>query len=81
MRAPRLLSDHRPIRRSLAEKIQQQKELKEALKQMKSQTSPALRASIQRRIKELSNEIKEHSLKPEKNENKTKNRIYALHAD
>ncbi|GBQ15492.1 hypothetical protein [Swaminathania salitolerans] len=52
------LSDNQPIRRNLAEKQKQLRDLKETLGAMKPHTSPTLRESIQRRIRELEVEIR-----------------------
>lgn len=52
------LSDNQPIRRNLAEKQKQLRDLKETLASMKPQTSSSLRESIQRRIRELEIEIR-----------------------
>lgn len=60
------LSDNQPIRRNLAEKQKQLRDLKETLGSMKPHTSPSLRESVQRRIRELEIEIRtaSHSDKP-----------------
>ncbi|GAB6853667.1 hypothetical protein [Asaia astilbis] len=52
------LSDNQPIRRNLAEKQKQLRDLKETLATMKPHTSPSLKESIQRRIRELEVEIR-----------------------
>ncbi|QDH17302.1 hypothetical protein [Swingsia samuiensis] len=52
------LSDNQPIRRNYAEKEKQLRDLKETLGSMKSHTSPALKESIQKRIRELEIELK-----------------------
>ncbi|GBD56533.1 hypothetical protein [Gluconobacter wancherniae] len=52
------LSDNQPIRRNQAEKEKQLRDLKETLSTMKSHTSPALKESIQRRIRELETELR-----------------------
>ncbi|AQS89295.1 hypothetical protein AA101099_3035 [Neoasaia chiangmaiensis NBRC 101099] len=52
------LSDNQPIRRNTTEKQKQLRELKETLASMKPQTSPALRQSVQRRIRELETELR-----------------------
>lgn len=52
------MSDNQPIRRNQAEKEKQLRDLKETIASMKSHTSPALKESIQRRIKELETELK-----------------------
>ncbi|WP_025886317.1 hypothetical protein [Asaia prunellae] len=52
------LSDNQPIRRNLAEKQKQLRDLKETLATMKPHTSPALKESVQRRIRELEVEIR-----------------------
>ncbi|GBQ93064.1 hypothetical protein [Asaia krungthepensis] len=52
------LSDNQPIRRNLAEKQKQLRDLKETLATMKPHTSPSLRESVQRRIRELEVEIR-----------------------
>ncbi|MCE2575958.1 hypothetical protein [Komagataeibacter sp. FNDCR2] len=51
------MSDNQPIRRSLAEKQKQLRDLRETLATMKSHTSPALRESVQKRIRQLESEI------------------------
>ncbi|WP_256887775.1 hypothetical protein [Acidomonas methanolica] len=51
-------SDNQPIRRNHAEKEKQLRDLKETLAAMKPQTSPALRESVQRRIRELETELR-----------------------
>ncbi|MDG6093629.1 hypothetical protein LOC54_00625 [Acetobacter sp. AN02] len=51
------LSDNQPIRRSLAEKQKQLRDLKETLATMKSHTSPALRDSVKKRITQLQAEL------------------------
>lgn len=52
------ISDNQPIRRNLAEKEKQLRDLKETLASMKSHTAPALRESVQRRITELQTELR-----------------------
>lgn len=52
------LSDNQPIRRNLAEKQKQLRDLKETLATMKPHTSPSLKESVQRRIRELEVEIR-----------------------
>jgi hypothetical protein len=52
------MSDNQPIRRNQAEKEKQLRDLKETLASMKSHTSPALKESVQRRIKELETELR-----------------------
>ncbi|GBR52527.1 hypothetical protein AA106555_0948 [Neokomagataea thailandica NBRC 106555] len=52
------MSDNQPIRRNTAEKEKQLRDLKETLATMKSHTSPALKESIQRRIRELESELR-----------------------
>ena len=51
-------SDNQPIRRNLAEKQKQLRDLKETLAGMKVHTSPALRDSVRRRIGELEVELR-----------------------
>ncbi|MGO2958603.1 MAG: hypothetical protein ACTIDN_06145 [Acetobacter sp.] len=51
------LSDNQPIRRNLAEKQKQLRDLKETLASMKSHTSPALRDSVRKRIAQLEAEV------------------------
>lgn len=51
------MSDNQPIRRSLAEKQKQLRELKETLVSMKSHTAPALRESVRKRIAQLEAEL------------------------
>jgi len=55
-------SDNQPIRRNLAEKQKQLRDLRETLAGMKSHTSPALRESVRKRIAEL--EVELRSAKP-----------------
>lgn len=52
------LSDNQPIRRNHAEKQKQLRDLKETLATMKPHTSPALKESVQRRIRELEVELR-----------------------
>jgi len=52
------LSDNQPIKRNLAEKQKQLRDLKETLGAMKPHTSPSLKESVQRRIRELEVEIR-----------------------
>jgi septal ring factor EnvC (AmiA/AmiB activator) len=51
------MSDNQPIRRSLAEKQKQLRELKETLASMKSHTAPTLRESVRKRIAQLEAEL------------------------
>ncbi len=51
-------SDNQPIRRSVAEKQKQLRELRETLGAMKAHTAPALRDSVRRRIGELEIELR-----------------------
>ncbi|WP_239019974.1 hypothetical protein [Novacetimonas maltaceti] len=51
------MSDNQPIRRSLAEKQKQLRDLRETLANMKSHTAPALRESVQKRIRQLEAEL------------------------
>lgn len=51
------LSDNQPIRRNLAEKQKQLRDLKETLTSMKSHTSPALKESVRKRIAQLEAEV------------------------
>jgi len=51
-------SDNQPIRRNLAEKQKQLRDLRETLASMKSHTSPALRDSVRKRIGELEAELR-----------------------
>ncbi|NHN91823.1 hypothetical protein [Acetobacter sicerae] len=51
------LSDNQPIRRTLAEKQKQLRDLKETLASMKSHTAPALRDSVRKRIAQLEAEL------------------------
>ncbi|CUW46182.1 hypothetical protein IFJ82_15250 [Novacetimonas hansenii] len=51
------MSDNQPIRRSLAEKQKQLRDLRETLANMKSHTAPALRDSVQKRIRQLEAEL------------------------
>ncbi len=51
------MSDNQSIRRTLAEKQKQLRDLRETLATMKSHTSPALRESVQKRIRQLESEV------------------------
>ena len=51
------MSDNQPIRRTLAEKQKQLRDLRETLASMKSHTAPALRESVQKRIRQLESEV------------------------
>ncbi|MFT8676373.1 MAG: hypothetical protein ABF990_10680 [Acetobacter sp.] len=51
------LSDNQPIRRSLAEKQKQLRELKETLAGMKAHTSASLKESVRKRIAQLEAEL------------------------
>lgn len=51
------LSDNQPIRRNLAEKQKQLRDLKETLASMKSHTAPALKESVRKRIAQLEAEV------------------------
>ena len=51
-------SDNQPIRRNLAEKQKQLRDLKETLGAMKSHTATTLRDSIRKRIHELELELR-----------------------
>jgi len=51
-------SDNQPVNRSRAEKEKLLRELRETLAGMKSQTSPTLRQSVQKRIADLSAELR-----------------------
>ncbi|GBQ16456.1 hypothetical protein CFR78_01595 [Komagataeibacter rhaeticus] len=51
------MSDNQPIRRTLAEKQKQLRDLRETLATMKSHTAPALRESVQKRIRQLESEV------------------------
>ena len=51
-------SDNQPIRRSVAEKQKQLRELRETLAAMKAHTAPALRDSVRKRIGELEVELR-----------------------
>ncbi|MBY4638944.1 hypothetical protein K6L44_02780 [Gluconacetobacter entanii] len=51
------MSDNQPIRRSLAEKQKQLRDLRETLAAMKSHTAPTLRESVQKRIRQLEAEL------------------------
>lgn len=51
------LSDNQPIRRNLAEKQKQLRDLKETLASMKLHTSPALKESVRKRIAQLEAEV------------------------
>lgn len=50
-------SDNQPIRRSLAEKQKQLRDLKETLASMKSHTAATLRDSVRKRIAQLEAEL------------------------
>ncbi|NHO18951.1 hypothetical protein [Acetobacter oeni] len=50
-------SDNQPIRRSLAEKQKQLRDLKETLASMKSHTAATLRDSVRKRIVQLEAEL------------------------
>ncbi|PYD76191.1 hypothetical protein [Novacetimonas pomaceti] len=51
------MSDNQPIRRSLAEKQKQLRDLRETLANMKSHTAASLRESVQKRIRQLEAEL------------------------
>lgn len=51
------LSDNQPIRRTLAEKQKQLRDLKETLASMKSHTASTLRESVRKRISQLEAEL------------------------
>ena len=51
-------SDNQPIRRSVAEKQKQLRELRETLAAMKAHTAPTLRDSVRKRIAELEVELR-----------------------
>lgn len=51
-------SDNQPIRRNLAEKQKQLRDLRETLAAMKQHTAPALRDSVRKRISELEVELR-----------------------
>ncbi len=51
-------SDNQPIRRSVAEKQKQLRELRETLAAMKVHTAPTLRDSVRKRIAELEVELR-----------------------
>ena len=51
-------SDNQPIRRNLAEKQKQLRDLRETLAAMKVHTAPALRDSVRKRISELEFELR-----------------------
>ena len=51
-------SDNQPVNRSRAEKEKLLRELRETLAGMKSHTSPTLRQSVQKRIADLSAELR-----------------------
>ncbi|MCE2565604.1 hypothetical protein [Komagataeibacter sp. FNDCF1] len=51
------MSDNQPIRRTLAEKQKQLRDLRETLATMKSHTAPSLRESVQKRIRQLESEV------------------------
>ncbi len=51
-------SDNQPIRRNVAEKQKQLRDLRETLGAMKVHTAPALRDSVRKRIAELEVELR-----------------------
>ena len=51
-------SDNQPIRRNVAEKQKQLRDLRETLVSMKAHTAPALRDSVRKRIAELEVELR-----------------------
>ena len=51
-------SDNQPIRRNVAEKQKQLRDLRETLASMKAHTAPTLRDSIRKRIAELEVELR-----------------------
>ncbi len=51
-------SDNQPIRRNVAEKQKQLRDLRETLSSMKAHTAPALRDSVRKRIAELEVELR-----------------------
>lgn len=51
-------SDNQPIRRNVAEKQKQLRDLRETLATMKVHTAPALRDSVRKRIAELETELR-----------------------
>lgn len=51
-------SDNQPIRRNVAEKQKQLRDLRETLAAMKAHTAPALRDSVRKRIAELEVELR-----------------------
>jgi hypothetical protein len=51
-------SDNQPIRRNLAEKQKQLRDLKETLASMKAHTAESLRDSVRKRIRELEIELR-----------------------
>ena len=52
-------SDNQPIRRNVAEKQKQLRDLRETLASMKAHTAPTLRDSVRKRIAELEVELRE----------------------
>ena len=51
-------SDNQPIRRNVAEKQKQLRDLRETLASMKAHTAPSLRDSVRKRIAELEVELR-----------------------
>ena len=51
-------SDNQPIRRNVAEKQKQLRDLRETLSSMKAHTAPTLRDSVRKRIAELEVELR-----------------------
>ena len=51
-------SDNQPIRRNMAEKQKQLRDLRETLASMKAHTAPVLRDSVRKRIAELEVELR-----------------------
>lgn len=78
--AHRALAEHRPIRRSTAEKRRQLNELCATALRLRPQTTPALRASIERRIRELRADLHQNAPSPSSPQ-KPQRRAYVLHAD
>ena len=57
-------SDNQPIRRNVAEKQKQLRDLRETLASMKAHTAPSLRDSVRKRIAELEVELRGTSVAP-----------------
>ncbi|MXV35197.1 MULTISPECIES: hypothetical protein [unclassified Saccharibacter] len=78
--AHRTLAEHRPIRRNNNEKRRQLNELCNTALRLRPQTTPALRASIERRIRELRSDLRQKPTSPSSPQERP-HRSYVLHAD